>query len=76
MATAKYEFRNPIYTVIFAFVARLKKFGISAMVFQIVIRSGGIPPAGGYRNFAGGIFLLGGGNLRRSDFDQLNLFTR
>ena len=28
----------------------------------------------GIRNSAGGIFLLGGGNLRRNDFDQLNLF--
>ena len=25
------------------------------------------------RNFAGGIFLPGSGNLRRSDFDQSNL---
>ena len=25
-------------------------------------------------NFAGGIFLLSGGNLTRSDFEHLNLF--
>ena len=29
---------------------------------------------GGIRNFAGEIFLPGEGNLRRSDFDNSNLF--
>ena len=44
-------------------------------VFQIVLRVGGNPPSGeGIENFAGGIFLSGGGNLRRSNFDDLNLF--
>ena len=46
-------------------------------VFQIVLRgSRGIPPLGGMGNFAGGrvFFLLGGGYLRRSDFDHLYLF--
>ena len=32
------------------------------------------PQWGRMGNFAGGIFLSGGGNLRRSDFDHLNLF--
>ena len=40
----------------------------NSRVFQIVLRGGGI------RNFAGGIFLPGEGNLRRSDFDNSNLF--
>ena len=31
------------------------------------------PPVAGIRNFAGVAFLLCGGNLRRSDFDHLNL---
>ena len=40
-------------------------------VFQTMVRSGGE----GTRNFTGwGIFLLGSGNLRSSDFDQWNLF--
>ena len=52
-------------------------------VFQIVVRGEGkslspLPPTsqGGIRNFTGGrgIFLPGEGNLRRSDFDDLNLF--
>ena len=38
--------------------------------FQIVVRSVG----GGIRNFTGQIFLPSEGNLRRSDFDNLNLF--
>ena len=40
-------------------------------------KEGGIPPSeGGIRYFAvvGGFFLPGGRNLRRSDFDYLNLF--
>ena len=42
---------------------------------QIAVRSGGISLVEEIRNFAGGKgFLLCGGNLRRSDFDQLNLF--
>ena len=32
------------------------------------------PQSGGIRNFAGGKFFLGGGNLRRSDFDNSNIF--
>ena len=44
-------------------------------VFQIVLRGGGIPPSEGVmRNIAGMDFLLGGGSLRRSDSDHLNLF--
>ena len=48
-------------------------------VFQIVLRGGleNIPSGGvGIRNITegGGIFLLGEGNLRRSDFDDSNLF--
>ena len=39
-------------------------------VFQIVVRIGGIPPVGGNWKFCCGKFLPGGGNLRRSDFDQ------
>ena len=37
-------------------------------------RGGSSPQWGKVRNFAGGIFLLGGGNLQRSDFDHSNLF--
>ena len=37
-------------------------------VFQIVLRGRG------FGNFAGDNFLLGGGNLIRSDFDHSNLF--
>ena len=46
----------------------LNKLGSLPRVFQIVVR--------GRRNgkFAWKIFLLGGGNLTRSDFDHLNLF--
>ena len=56
---------------------------MSSRVFQIVVRGGKFtpPPAfqvvvvGRIRNFPGEvIFLLGGGNLRRSDFDCWNLF--
>ena len=43
-------------------------------VFQIDLRDGGNPPSGEMRNFAGEIFLLDGGNLKRSDFDDSNLF--
>ena len=44
-------------------------------VFQIVLRGKEENPLiGGIGNFAGGIFLLSGGNLIRSDFDHLNLF--
>ena len=32
------------------------------------------PLSRGIGNFAGGIFLLSGGNLTRSDFEHLNLF--
>ena len=40
-----------------------------------MLRVGGNPPSGeGIENFAGGTFLSGGGNLRRSNFDDLNLF--
>ena len=40
-----------------------------------MVSGGGIPPVGGIRNFIGGkMFLLGEGNLRRSDFDDSNLF--
>ena len=43
------------------------------MVFQIVV--GGVGGGGGDRNFEGeGIFLPGVENLRRSDFDDSNLF--
>ena len=55
-------------------------------IFQIVVRGGGgrggggksLPGGGESEIFLGGIFLPGhlacGGNLRRSDFDNLNLF--
>ena len=42
-------------------------------VFQIALRGKGkilFPQYSGMINFAGGIFLLGGGNLTRSDFDR------
>ena len=42
-------------------------------VFQIFLRGKGkilLPHCSGMINFAGGIFLLGGGNLTRSDFDR------
>ena len=32
------------------------------------------PPSGGMGNFEVGMGILGGWNLRRSDFDHLNLF--
>ena len=39
-------------------------------------RGGEIPPVG-IRNFAGGeLFYQGGENLRRSDFDYFNLFSK
>ena len=44
-------------------------------LFQIAAREWGKSSQWeGMGNFAGGLFLLGGGNLRSSDFDQLNLF--
>ena len=51
-------------------------------VFKIVVMNEGLggggvnshPPVGGTRNFTEGIFLLGEGNLRRSDFDNLSPF--
>ena len=44
-------------------------------VFQIVLRGKQeIPLSRGIGNFAGGVFLSSGGNLRRSDFEHLNLF--
>ena len=44
-------------------------------VSQITVRGRGEFSGGGIRNFIGGnIFLPGKGNLRRSDFDDLNLF--
>ena len=39
-------------------------------VFQIVVRGG----TGGIRSFAGKIFLPGGENHGRNDFDDSNLF--
>ena len=36
----------------------------------------GFPPVSEIKDFVGGIFLLGSGNLRRSDFDHLNLFKK
>ena len=45
-------------------------------VFQIVLKGGRIPHRwGGMGNFARGI-LLGGGNLRKNNFDPLNLFLK
>ena len=45
-------------------------------VFQIVVRGGGkVPPVRWESEILlGGIFLLGKGNLRRSDFDDSNPF--
>ena len=44
-------------------------------IFQIVLRGNQENPLRrGIGNFAGGIFLSSGGNLRRSDFEDLNLF--
>ena len=45
-------------------------------VFQIVVRGGGkVPPVTWESKILlGGIFLLGKGNLRRSDFDDSNPF--
>ena len=45
-------------------------------VFQIVVRGGGkVPPVRWESKILpGGIFLLGKGNLRRSDFDDSNPF--
>ena len=44
-------------------------------VFQIVLRGKQENPLSrGIGNFAGGIFLLSGGNMTRSDFEYLNLF--
>ena len=39
-------------------------------VFQIVLRGGS---GDGGRNFAVGFFLIGGGNLKMSDFDHSNI---
>ena len=59
------------------FNGKFKSKGIK--VFQLVLRGGReIPPPSekwrGVRSFAGGIFLSGGGNLRRSDFDHSDHF--
>ena len=44
-------------------------------VFQIVLRGKQENPLSrGIGNFAGGFFLMSGGNLTRSDFVHLNLF--
>ena len=43
-------------------------------VFEIAFRGRGIPPDVAMENFAGPIFLLRCGNLKRSNFDHLNLF--
>ena len=42
--------------------------------FKIALRGREIPPVGENGKFCWGFFLFGGGNLRRSDFDHLNLF--
>ena len=48
------------------------------MVFEIVVRGGWgdkFPPHfGGNQKFCWGKFLPGGGNLRRSDFNDSNFF--
>ena len=43
-------------------------YGIDFRIFQKASRVGGM------ETFAGSIFLLGGGDLWRSDFDHSNLF--
>ena len=46
-------------------------------VFQIVLRSKQENPLSrGIGNFAGGIFSLNSGNLTRSDFEHLHLFSK
>ena len=40
----------------------------------MTLKGRGFSPVGAMGNFAEGDFLLGGGNLTRSDFDHLNLF--
>ena len=62
--------------VLFYFRVVYKK---ESTVFQIALRSGGereSPLVGGIGKFCRGIFLLGDGNLTRSNSDHLNLFQR
>ena len=49
-------------------------FDTACRVFQIGLRNGGGPPVGGMENFAGFFFLLGVGNLKRSEFDHFYFF--
>ena len=54
------NFNFPMYSI----SASQSSVHIIGRVFQIAVRGGGL----------GGIFLPGGKNLRRSDFDNWNLF--
>ena len=54
-----------------SFLAQLHNF---LGVFQIVVRGRGNPPVGGMEISLRGIFLPGGMNMRRSEFDHSNLF--
>ena len=42
--------------------------------FEMTLKGRGFSPVGTVGNFAGDNFLLGDGNLTRSDFDHLKLF--
>ena len=50
-------------------------FDTAGRIFQVLLRDGEVPPVGGMENFA--VFflnILGGRNLRRSEFHRFNLF--
>ena len=51
-------------------LTNFNKLGPWPWVFQIVLRQG----VGEMIKFAWGVFLLGGGNLARNDFEHSNLF--
>ena len=51
----------------------INTFYLNNTVFQIVLRGRGKPSVGGWEILKGDS-LLGGGNLRESEFDHQNLF--
>ena len=59
----------------FIFLFMTFTFDTAGRIFQVLLRDGEFPPVGGMENFA--VFflnILGGRNLRRSEFHHFNLF--
>ena len=54
-------------------VVKKPSIGLHGFSYSVKVK-GDFPPVRGIRNSAGRIFLSGGGNLTRSDFDHSNLF--